>query len=161
MLLYHCKTHFVNVKREPETVPFALSCEHVDEREQKSGCEHQQTVGQRTGDGADFLVGIFPGSGQCVGQADANGFFQAEWLVEEGSHPVQRAAQGIGQAAVSLGLARIGFIEGENAIQPEGLGEDVKSLYFILLVVGSLIAFLSMKFIYNIGKKEEEAFASK
>ncbi len=73
----------------------------------------------------------------------------------------RKLAQGIGQAAVSLGLARIGFIEGENAIQPEGFGEDVKSLYFILLVVGSLIAFLSMKFIYNIGKKEEEAFASK
>ena len=73
----------------------------------------------------------------------------------------RKLAQGIGQAAVSLGLARIGFIEGENAIQPDGFGEDVKSLYFILLVVGSLIAFLSMKFIYNIGKKEEEAFASK
>jgi GPH family glycoside/pentoside/hexuronide:cation symporter len=73
----------------------------------------------------------------------------------------RKLAQGIGQAAVSLGLARIGFVEGENAIQPDGFGEDVKSLYFILLVVGSLIAFLSMKFIYNIGKKEEEAFASK
>ena len=67
----------------------------------------------------------------------------------------RKLAQGIGQAAVSIGLGRIGFIEGENAVQPAGFGEDVKSLYFILLAVGSLVAFLAMKFIYNIGKKEE------
>lgn len=71
----------------------------------------------------------------------------------------RKLAQGIGQAVVALGLSAIGFIEGENAIQPESFGEDVKTLYFIVLAVGSLIAFLSMKFIYNIGKKEEEAFA--
>ena len=59
------------------------------------------------------------------------------------------------QAVVSLGLGAIGFVEGEKAVQPEGFGEDVKNLYFIVLATGSLIAFLAMKFIYNIGKKEE------
>ena len=53
----------------------------------------------------------------------------------------------------------IGFVEGENAVQPATFGEDVKSLYFIVLAICSLIAFLSMKFIYNIGKKEELEFA--
>ena len=72
----------------------------------------------------------------------------------------RKLAQGIGQAVVALGLSAIGFIEGENAVQPEGFGEDVKSLYIIVLAVGSLIAFLSMKFIYNIGKKEEMEFMS-
>ena len=52
------------------------------------------------------------------------------------------------------------FIEGENAVQPEGFGEDVKSLYIIVLAVGSLIAFLSMAFIYNIGKKEEKELSA-
>lgn len=70
----------------------------------------------------------------------------------------RKLAQGIGQAVVSWGLVAIGFVEGENAVQPEGFGEDVKNLYFIVLAVGSLIAFLAMKFIYNIGKKEEMAF---
>ena len=71
----------------------------------------------------------------------------------------RKLAQGIGQAVVALGLGAIGFVEGENAVQPASFGEDVKSLYFIVLAIGSLIAFLSMKFIYNIGKKEELEFA--
>ncbi len=72
----------------------------------------------------------------------------------------RKLAQGIGQAVVALGLGAIGFVEGETAVQPDGFGEDVKNLYFIVLAIGSLIAFLAMKFIYNIGKKEEEAFAA-
>ncbi len=70
----------------------------------------------------------------------------------------RKLAQGIGQAVVAFGLSSIGFVEGDGAVQPDGFGEDVKSLYFIVLAVGSLIAFLSMKFIYNIGKKEEKQF---
>ena len=71
----------------------------------------------------------------------------------------RKLAQGIGQAAVALGLSAIGFVEGEGAVQPESFGDDVKSLYFVILAIGSLIAFLAMKFIYNIGKKEELEFA--
>lgn len=70
----------------------------------------------------------------------------------------RKLAQGIGQAVVSMGLVAIGFVEGDNAVQHEGFGDKVKILYFIVLAVGSLIAFLSMKFIYNIGKKEEDEF---
>ncbi len=70
----------------------------------------------------------------------------------------RKLAQGIGQAVVALGLAAIGFIEGDDAVQPDGFGIKVKTLYIVLLCVGSVIAFLSLKFIYNIGKKEEEAF---
>ncbi len=71
----------------------------------------------------------------------------------------RKLAQGIGQAVVALGLGAIGFIEGEDAVQSADFGDKVKSLYFVLLAAGSLIAFLSMKFIYNIGKKEEDEFA--
>ena len=71
----------------------------------------------------------------------------------------RKLAQGIGQAVVALGLGAIGFVEGENAVQPESFGSDVKSLYFIVLAIGSLVAFLAMKFIYNIGRKEELEFA--
>lgn len=73
----------------------------------------------------------------------------------------RKLAQGIGQAVVSMGLVAIGFKEGENAIQNADFGDNVKTLYFIVLAVGSLIAFLSMKFIYNIGKKEEAEFTNK
>ncbi len=71
----------------------------------------------------------------------------------------RKLAQGIGQAVVSWGLIAIGFVEGENAVQAEGFGGKVKNLYFIVLAAGSLIAFLSMAFIYNIGKKEEAELA--
>ncbi len=70
----------------------------------------------------------------------------------------RKLAQGIGQAVVSWGLVAIGFVEGDGAVQAADFGDKVKSLYFIVLAVGSLIAFLAMKFIYNIGKKEEMAF---
>ena len=71
----------------------------------------------------------------------------------------RKLSQGIGQAVVSWGLIAIGFVEGENAVQSADFGEKVKNLYFIVLAVGSLIAFLSMAFIYNIGKKEEQELA--
>lgn len=72
----------------------------------------------------------------------------------------RKLSQGIGQAVVSWGLVAIGFVEGENAVQPESFGKDVMKLYFIVLAIGSLIAFLSMQFIYNIGKKEEQEMAA-
>ena len=71
----------------------------------------------------------------------------------------RKLSQGIGQAVVSWGLVAIGFIEGENAVQPADFGDKVKNLYFIVLAAGSLIAFLAMKFIYNISKKDEEEMA--
>ena len=71
----------------------------------------------------------------------------------------RKLAQGIGQAVVSWGLMAIGFKEGENAVQAADFGDRVKNLYFIVLAVGSLIAFLAMAFIYNIGKKEEAELA--
>ncbi|MBQ7295776.1 MAG: MFS transporter [Clostridia bacterium] len=73
----------------------------------------------------------------------------------------RKLSQGIGQAVVSWGLAAIGFVEGENAVQAADFGDKVKSLYFVVLAVGSLIAFLAMKFIYNITKEDEKAFAIK
>ncbi len=70
----------------------------------------------------------------------------------------RKLSQGIGQAVVSLGLASIGFLEGNDAVQPEGFGEDVKTLYILLLCIGSVVAYLAIQFIYNIGKKEEDYF---
>ena len=71
----------------------------------------------------------------------------------------RKLSQGIGQAVVSVGLGAIGFIEGENAVQPENFGSDVKNLYILVLVIGSFLTFASMQFIYNISKKDEEAMA--
>ena len=72
----------------------------------------------------------------------------------------RKLAQGVGQAVVSWGLVAINFKEGENAVQEIGFGDKVKTLYIILLMIASVISFLSMKFIYNIGKKEEMLFAN-
>ena len=88
----------------------------------------------------------------------------------------RKLAQGIGQAAVSIGLAAIKFNDETTkqitkadgsvieipivAEQVETFGDDLVKLYILLLMAGSLIAFLSMAFIYNIGKKEEEEMAA-
>lgn len=73
----------------------------------------------------------------------------------------RKLSQGIGQAIVSLGLVAIGFQSGENAVQPENLGVKVKSLYVLLLLIGTLATFLCMKFIYNIDKNKEQELGSK
>lgn len=73
----------------------------------------------------------------------------------------RKLAQGIGQAVVSWGLVAIGFIEGENAVQAPDFGDKVLILYLAVLAAGSLIAFLSMKFIYNITKEDEKSFGAK
>ena len=72
----------------------------------------------------------------------------------------RKLSQGIGQAVASLGLAAIGFKEGTDFVPAPDFGDKVKNLYFVVLAIGSLIAYLAMQFIYNIGKKEEEAFAA-
>lgn len=71
----------------------------------------------------------------------------------------RKFAQGIGQAVVSMGLVAIGYNE-KVYEQVESFGGDVVKLYILVLAAGSLIAFLSMAFIYNIGKKEEAELAA-
>ncbi len=86
--------------------------------------------------------------------------YQKTGVSEEGSLYAlysffRKLSQGIGQAVFSLGLTFIGFVEGTGAKQPEGFGTNVKNLYFIILMAGAVIGFLSMAFIYNIDKKRE------
>ena len=71
----------------------------------------------------------------------------------------RKFAQGIGQAVVSMGLIAIGYDE-KATQQVATFGGDVVELYILILAAGSLIAFLSMAFIYNIGKKEEQELAA-
>ena len=70
----------------------------------------------------------------------------------------RKLSQGIGQAVVAWGLAAIGFVEGTGFVPDAAFGGKVKTLYFVVLAIGSLIALLAMQFIYNIGKKEEDQY---
>ena len=71
----------------------------------------------------------------------------------------RKLAQGVGSSLVALGLSAIGFVEGKNAVQSEAFGANVKNLYIIFLVVGTVIMVLSMQFVYNISKEKEDEFA--
>ena len=107
-----------------------------------------------------FQIGVWAIVGDCIELS-----FRKTGKNEEGTLYAlysffRKLSQGIGQAVSSLGLAAIGFVEGENAIQPDSFGGDVKKLYFILLFVGSLVAFLSMTFVYNITKEQEIEFSN-
>ncbi|MBQ7005322.1 MAG: MFS transporter [Clostridia bacterium] len=109
---------------------------------------------------AIFQVSVWALVADCIALS-----YQKTGRSEEGSLYAiysffRKFAQGIGQAVVSIGLMLIGFVEGENAVQPEGIGDGIVKLYIIVLLAASVIAFLSMKFIYNIGKKEEEEMAA-
>ncbi len=106
-----------------------------------------------------FQIGVWAIVGDCIEIS-----YRKTKKNEEGSLYAlysffRKLSQGIGQAVSSLGLAAIGFNEGDGAVQPEGFGADVKTLYFILLFIGSLVAFLSMTFVYNITKKDEIEFS--
>lgn len=108
---------------------------------------------------AVFQVSVWALVADCIALS-----YQKTGKSEEGSLYAiysffRKLAQGIGQAVVSIGLMAVGFVEGENAVQPEGIGNGIIKLYIIVLLAGSLVAFLSMAFIYNIGKKEEDEMA--
>lgn len=72
----------------------------------------------------------------------------------------RKLAQGVGSAIVALGLSAIGFVEGTNVVQSEAFCANVKNLYIGFLVAGTVIMVLSMQFIYNISKKDEDEFSS-
>lgn len=69
----------------------------------------------------------------------------------------RKLAQGIGSALVALSLGTVGYVE-NAATQTAEAGAGIKNLYIVLLVVGLAVMTLSMKFIYNIGFKEEQDF---
>lgn len=68
----------------------------------------------------------------------------------------RKLSQGIGSAVVALALNAIGFVEGDGAVQPESFCADVRWLYALLITLGTVIMAVCMKFIYNIGRDEEQ-----
>ncbi len=69
----------------------------------------------------------------------------------------RKLAQGIGSAVVALALSAVGYIE-SSTVQTAQVASNIKNLYIILLVIGLAIMVISMKFIYNIGFKQEQEF---
>lgn len=72
----------------------------------------------------------------------------------------RKLAQGIGSALVALSLSGVGYIESATE-QTAEVSANIKNLYIILLIVGLAVMTVSMKFVYNIGFTEEQAFGNK
>lgn len=120
-----------------------------------------------------YVVGLmFVNTGCCVFQiivwaivADCiEDSYRKKGVREEGSLYAlysffRKLAQGIGSALVALALSSVGYVESAT-IQAQGVPEKIKNLYIIFLIVGLLIMTLSIKFVYNIGFKEEQKFNS-
>ncbi len=118
-----------------------------------------------------YVIGLmFVNTGCCVFQiivwamvADCiEDSYRKKGIREEGSLYAiysffRKLSQGIGSAVVALALSSVGYIE-SAAVQTAEVSENIKNLYIILLVTGLLIMTLSMKFVYNIGFKEEQKF---
>lgn len=118
-----------------------------------------------------YVVGLmFVNTGCCVFQiivwamvADCiEDSYRKKGVREEGSLYAlysffRKLAQGIGSALVALSLSSVGYIE-STTVQTAEVSENIKNLYIILLIVGLAIMTASMKFVYNIGFKEEQAF---
>lgn len=69
----------------------------------------------------------------------------------------RKLSQGIGSAIVALALSSVGFVESAT-VQTAEASKNIKNLYIVLLIIGLSIMTLSMKFVYNIGFKEEQEF---
>lgn len=118
-----------------------------------------------------YVVGLmFVNTGCCVFQiivwaivADCiEDSYRKKGVREEGSLYAlysffRKLAQGIGSAIVALSLSSIGYIE-SSSVQTAEVSANIKNLYIILLIIGLAIMTASMKFIYNIGFKEEQEF---
>lgn len=118
-----------------------------------------------------YVIGLmFVNTGCCVFQiivwamvADCiEDSYRKKGVREEGSLYAiysffRKFSQGIGSALVALALSAVGYVE-SSAVQTAEVSKNIKNLYIILLVIGLLIMTLSMKFVYNIGFKEEQAF---
>lgn len=118
-----------------------------------------------------YVVGLmFVNTGCCVFQiivwaivADCiEDSYRKKGVREEGSLYAlysffRKLAQGIGSALVALALSSVGYIE-SSVTQTAEVSANIKNLYIILLVIGLAIMTISMKFIYNIGFKEEQEF---
>ena len=109
-----------------------------------------------------YVVGLmFVNTGCCVFQiivwaivADCiEDSYRKKGVREEGSLYAlysffRKLAQGIGS---------VGYIE-SSSVQTAEVSANIKNLYIILLIIGLAIMTASMKFIYNIGFKEEQEF---
>lgn len=118
-----------------------------------------------------YVVGLmFVNTGCCVFQiivwaivADCiEDSYRKKGVREEGSLYAlysffRKLAQGIGSALVALSLSSVGYIE-SSSVQTAEVSANIKNLYIILLIIGLAIMTASMKFIYNIGFKEEQEF---
>ena len=118
-----------------------------------------------------YVVGLmFVNTGCCVFQiivwaivADCiEDSYRKKGVREEGSLYAlysffRKLAQGIGSALVALSLSSVGYIE-SSSVQTAEVSANIKNLYIILLIIGLAIMTVSMKFIYNIGFKEEQEF---
>ncbi len=118
-----------------------------------------------------YVVGLmFVNTGCCVFQiivwamvADCiEDSYRKKGIREEGSLYAlysffRKLSQGIGSAIVALALSSVGYVE-SAVVQTAEVAKNIKNLYIILLTVGLLIMTLSMKFVYNIGLKEEREF---
>lgn len=118
-----------------------------------------------------YVVGLmFVNTGCCVFQiivwaivADCiEDSYRKKEVREEGSLYAlysffRKLAQGIGSALVALSLSSVGYIE-SSSVQTAEVSANIKNLYIILLIIGLAIMTASMKFIYNIGFKEEQEF---
>lgn len=118
-----------------------------------------------------YVIGLmFVNTGCCVFQiivwaivADCiEDSYRKKGIREEGSLYAlysffRKLAQGIGSALVALSLSSVGYIE-TAAQQTAEVAKNIKNVYILLLIIGLTIMTVSMKFIYNIGLKEEQAF---
>ncbi len=118
-----------------------------------------------------YVVGLmFVNTGCCVFQiivwamvADCiEDSYRKKGVREEGSLYAlysffRKLSQGVGSAIVALALSSVGYVE-SAVVQTAEVAKNIKNLYIVLLTVGLLIMTLSMKFVYNIGLKEEQEF---
>lgn len=72
---------------------------------------------------------------------------------------VAKLKNGLIGSVVLFSLSAIGFIEGENAVQPEGVAEGVWALFCLLPAVGFAIALVILALFYKLRTKDVQVMA--
>lgn len=64
----------------------------------------------------------------------------------------RKLAQGIGQSVIALALGMTGYVEATGAVQTQEVANNIYTMTGALPLIGSIICFFSMLFLYKFGK---------
>jgi GPH family glycoside/pentoside/hexuronide:cation symporter len=113
-----------------------------------------------------FLIGLLQGPlvmlmwsliGDCIDYMEYTTGERTEGSVYSTVTLFRKISSGFGSSVIGLGLASIGYNQLLTvAEQDPGIGENMKNFAALFVMIGAIIIFISMRFIYNLNNEKME-----